>query len=290
MIVADELEADWRRVTIQQGLGDKKYGDQNTDGSHSIRSFYEPMREAGATARTMLESAAATKWGVPAARVPRQESRGGSRRQQSQSWALANWLRSRQSSRCRRQETLKFKSPSEFATSARTCPITDLDGHRRRQAPRSAWMRACPGWSTPPSSARPSSAASSRAWTTPKRARCAAFRKPSPSPRTRAPWAFQPLGGVAVIADNTWAAMQGRKKLKVDWDLGPNADYDSAAYKKQLLDDRAREPASRRATMGDVDAAFAKASKVHEAHITCRISRTLPWSRPWRWPNSRTAR
>ncbi|MEP9146473.1 hypothetical protein ABKU27_22250, partial [Enterobacter hormaechei] len=52
MIVADELEADWARVTIVQALGDVKYGSQNTDGSCSIRDFYEAMRAAGAAART----------------------------------------------------------------------------------------------------------------------------------------------------------------------------------------------------------------------------------------------
>src|ERR1700733_10347531 len=65
MVVADELEADWAKVKIQQAIGDKKYGDQNTDGSNSIKSFYQPMREAGATARTLLESAAASKWVLP---------------------------------------------------------------------------------------------------------------------------------------------------------------------------------------------------------------------------------
>jgi isoquinoline 1-oxidoreductase beta subunit len=64
-VVADELEADWKKVTIQQAVGDAKYGSQNTDGSNSISGFYEPMRVAGATARVMLESAAAAKWGVP---------------------------------------------------------------------------------------------------------------------------------------------------------------------------------------------------------------------------------
>ena len=39
MVVAEELDADWKRVKIQQAIGDKKYGDQNTDGSNSIRSF-----------------------------------------------------------------------------------------------------------------------------------------------------------------------------------------------------------------------------------------------------------
>src|SRR5436189_1715724 len=65
MVAADELEADWSRVRIEQGLGDTKYGDQNTDGSRSVRDFYEAFRRAGATARTMLVSAAATQWKAP---------------------------------------------------------------------------------------------------------------------------------------------------------------------------------------------------------------------------------
>src|SRR5947208_11898982 len=54
LVVADELDADWKRVKIEQAIGDPRYGDQNTDGSHSIRSFYDVMREAGATGRLML--------------------------------------------------------------------------------------------------------------------------------------------------------------------------------------------------------------------------------------------
>jgi len=60
----------WTRIEagkIEQAIGDKRYGDQNTDGSHSIRSFYDAMREAGATARFMLIQAAARQWHVPAA-------------------------------------------------------------------------------------------------------------------------------------------------------------------------------------------------------------------------------
>ena len=65
-VAADELEADWSRVTIEQGIGDPRYGDQNTDGSRSIRDFYDPFRHAGASARAMLISAAAAQWNVPA--------------------------------------------------------------------------------------------------------------------------------------------------------------------------------------------------------------------------------
>ena len=64
-IVADELDADWARVKIVQATGDEKYGDQDTDGSHSVRSFFEPLRQAGATARLMLVRAAAAQWDKP---------------------------------------------------------------------------------------------------------------------------------------------------------------------------------------------------------------------------------
>src|SRR5258707_11958864 len=64
MVLADELEADWERVKVIQATGDKKFGDQNTDGSRSVRQFYGVMREAGAAARHMLETAAAGTWGV----------------------------------------------------------------------------------------------------------------------------------------------------------------------------------------------------------------------------------
>ena len=65
MVVADEMEADWSRVHVQQAPGDeKKYGNQDTDGSRSTRHFLQPMRQCGAAMRTMLEQAAAKRWGV----------------------------------------------------------------------------------------------------------------------------------------------------------------------------------------------------------------------------------
>jgi len=69
------------------------------------------------------------------------------------------------------------------------------------------------------------------------------------------PAAFQPLGGVAVIADNTWAAFQGRKKLKATWDNGPNESYDSIAYKKELRE-TAHKPGKVIRSVGDSGKAF----------------------------------
>src|SRR5437667_4117242 len=70
LIVADEMEADWSGVRVQQAHGDEvKYGNQDTDGSRSTRHYLIPMRQIGASARAMLEAAAAKRWGVPVAEV-----------------------------------------------------------------------------------------------------------------------------------------------------------------------------------------------------------------------------
>jgi hypothetical protein len=66
LVLADELDADWNCVKVVQALGDPKFGDQNTDGSRSTWQFFGPMRVAGATARQMLETAAAHTWNFPA--------------------------------------------------------------------------------------------------------------------------------------------------------------------------------------------------------------------------------
>src|SRR5258707_10914785 len=73
MAIADEFEADWSRVRVAQSPGDEqKYGNQNTDGSRSLRHFLQPMRECGAAMRAMLETAAAQRWGVDIGEVTAQ--------------------------------------------------------------------------------------------------------------------------------------------------------------------------------------------------------------------------
>src|SRR6201994_2677309 len=70
MIVAEEMEADWSRVKVQQAHGDEvKFGNQDTDGSRSTRHYLIPMRQIGACARGMLEAAAAKRWNVPVTEV-----------------------------------------------------------------------------------------------------------------------------------------------------------------------------------------------------------------------------
>jgi isoquinoline 1-oxidoreductase subunit beta len=263
MVVADELEADWKRVTIQQAIGDKKYGDQNTDGSNSIRSFYQPMREAGATARTMLEGAAAAKWGVPASECHAKNHEvvhSASNRKAGFGELVADAAKQP----VPKKEDLKFKPVSEYRYIGKNIPITDLDDimagkttfgmDARRPGMVYASIERSPVIggklkSVDDSEARKVAGVSDIQT-------IEAFKGPA--------YMFQALGGVAVIANNTWAAMQGRKKLKIDWDPGPSASYDSVTYKK-VLQEAVRKPGTTERQVGDVDAAFAKASKFHEA-------------------------
>src|SRR6201987_3891872 len=76
--------------------------------------------------------------------------------------------------------------------------------------------------------------------------------------------AFQPLGGIAVIADNTWAAFQGRKKLNISWENGANENYNSDQYKSELRE-TSHNPCKVVRNIGDADAAFAKGGNIHEA-------------------------
>jgi isoquinoline 1-oxidoreductase beta subunit len=70
MVVAEEMEADWKKVKVAQAPGDEpKYGNQDTDGSRSLRHFIQPMRQCGASMRMMLEEAAAKRWGVDPSEV-----------------------------------------------------------------------------------------------------------------------------------------------------------------------------------------------------------------------------
>ena len=94
-----------------------------------------------------------------------------------------------------------------------------------------------------------------------------------------APPVFNPLGGVAVIARNTWAAMQGRKALKITWDDGPNASYDSAAFKADARGGgaQARPRGAQRRQRRRRDGERRQAARARST--TSRISRTRPWSR-----------
>ncbi|HEY6393089.1 MAG TPA: molybdopterin cofactor-binding domain-containing protein, partial [Bryobacteraceae bacterium] len=126
MVAADELDADWKRVKVEQAIGDQKYGSQNTDGSCSIRDFYIAFRQAGATARAMLQSAAAAKWNVPPTECKVQlhevvHSASGRKAGFGELVALAV------KQPVPKKEELVFKSPAEFRYVGKDMPTIDRD-------------------------------------------------------------------------------------------------------------------------------------------------------------------
>jgi isoquinoline 1-oxidoreductase subunit beta len=262
MIVAEELEADWKRVKIEQAIGDKKYGSQDTDGSESIRDFYDPMREAGATARMMLEGAAASKWSVPVSECQaknHQVVHAKSNRKLGYGELVA--LAAKQP--VPKKEQLKFKSPAEYRYVGKNVPIADLDDILEGKATFGMDARM-PGMVYASIEHPPVFGGKLKSYDDAEARKVRGVSKTLTIPAFKQPYGFQPLGGVAVIADNTWAAMQGRRKLKVDWDNGPNASLDSVAYKK-TLQQTARQACKVARNDGDVEAAFKKAVKIHEA-------------------------
>ena len=127
MIVADELDADWARVKIEQAIGDAKYGSQNTDGSCSIRDFYDAMRDAGATARMMLERAAADASGafpLPNAR-PKNHQVVHLPANRKLGYGELAALAAQQP--VPKKEELKFKSPAEYRYIGKDVPTVDRD-------------------------------------------------------------------------------------------------------------------------------------------------------------------
>ena len=126
MVLAEELNADWSRVRILQAIGDTKYGSQNTDGSCSVKDFYDAMRIAGASARTMLEQAAAARWKVPVESVAARNHavvHGASKR----SLPYAELVEAASALAVPDPKSLRFKPAAEYTLVGKTVAITDLD-------------------------------------------------------------------------------------------------------------------------------------------------------------------
>ncbi len=277
MIVAEELDADWKRVKVEQAVGDPKYGSQNTDGSASIRDFYEAMREAGATGRLMLERAAAGMWGVSPGECKAElhtvvSAKGGKKAGFGELAALA----AKQAVPAKSE--LRFKNKSEYRYVGKGVPIVDIDDIVTGRA-MFGQDAAMPGMLYASIERCPVIGGAVKGVDDTATLKVSGVRQTVAIDPFKPPCGFQPLGGIAVIADNTWAAMQGRKKLKVEWDLGANASYDSAAFRREMSE-TARKPGKVLRNAGDVEKAFVGAAKVHEAEYYTPLLSHAPMEPP----------
>ncbi len=261
-IVADELDADWAHVKVVQAIGSEKYGDQDTDGSHSVVSFFVPLREAGATARLMLVRAAAQQWGVSATECSTElnhviHKASGKKLGYGELATAASKLE------VPKMEELKLKPRGEWRYIGKPAAGYDLKDFCTGKAKYGQDTRMdgmlYASVAHPPvlgSTVKSVDDSATLAVTGVKQTATIDTFKP--------PVLFQALGGVAVLAGNTWAAFQGKKKLKIEWETSPHGVFSSDPYKKELQE-TARKPGKVVRDLGDVDAAFAKGGKIVEA-------------------------
>jgi isoquinoline 1-oxidoreductase beta subunit len=261
MIVADELGADWARVKVVQAPGDEKtYGNQDTDGSRSVRHFIQPMRQCGAAARQMLETAAAAKWGVPVGEVEAQVHEVV-HKPSGRKLGFGELAKDAAALPVPPEDKIKLKEQSAFRYmgkgNVRATDVVDITTGRATygQDVMLPGIKFAVVARPPVVGGKVASVDTSAAMKVPGVEKIVTL---APTP---APAKFAPLGGVAVIAKNTWAAMKGRDALKITWDDGPNKVYDSKAYKTQL-EESVKKPGKIERNEGDVDSALASAAKV----------------------------
>lgn len=261
MVAAEELDADPKMIRIEQAIGDPKYGSQNTDGSCSIRDFYDAMRDAGATARLMLERAAAAKWGVPASECKAGDHQVVHNSGRKLGYGELASLAAEQP--MPKKEELKYKSPSEYRYVGKELATIDRDDLTTGKGIFGIDARM-PGMLYASIERSPVLGGKLKSYDDQEARKVAGVRKTVVLPDVTPPHGFKPLGGVAVIADNTWAAIKGRERLKVEWESSDHASYESAAYKRALFE-TVRKPQKVVRNIGDVDAEFAKGGKTIEA-------------------------
>ena len=261
-VIADELEADWNRVTIQQAVGDKRLGDQNTDGSNSVRFYFKRMRVAGATARTMLEQAAAKKWQVPASECYA-DNHVVKHKGTAKSIGFGDLVDIAKSLDAPAESTLKLKPRDKWRYIGKDAPITDMDdiltgkavyGIDARMQNQLYAVIARP----------PVVGGKVKSFDATAAKKIPGVVDVRELPRFKGAPMFQPLGGIAVLANSTWAAWQGRDALNIEWDHGANANYDTTAFAKELKA-TVNKPGKVMRAEGNVKNAFSGASKVVKA-------------------------
>ncbi|HYA25350.1 MAG TPA: xanthine dehydrogenase family protein molybdopterin-binding subunit [Terriglobales bacterium] len=237
MILAEELEADWKQVSIEQAGASTLYGDQTTGGSASVRTTWDPMRKAGAAAREMLISAAALQWGVPRASCKAQNStviHADSNRRLSYGQLAGK------AAALPIPTDPPLKQAKDYEIVGKPVPRLDVpskvDGTAeygidfRLPGMKYAVLARCPVFA----------------------GKVATFDDRETKNVSGVSYVGK-IGdsAVAVVADSVWGAIAGRRALTIQWDEGQNASLNSAAIYDSLKKSASGKAASLYST-GDV--------------------------------------
>ena len=262
LVIADELEADWNRVKLVQAEGDEKYGDQNTDGSYSVRMFYMPLRRAGAAARMMLEQAAANEWQVDVSECKAKNHEVI--HTSGKAFGFGYLAEKAAELDVPEESSITLKDPEDFKFITRKTSIYDLEDIVTGKGnygldTKVEGCKVAVIFRPPVDGGSVKNFDGSAAMEVPGVLKV--FQMESPGfPTTY----HKPLGGVAVVAENTWSALKGREALQVDWDGGSNGDYNSTEYLEGMV--RKAESNGRiRREQGSIKKALADSPKLVKA-------------------------
>ena len=271
MILADELEADWQRVKIWQAPGDETKFDpagkdqQNTDGSRSTRHHFEIMRQLGAAGRYVLEQAAAKKWGVDPAEVYAKDHR-------IYHSGTGDWFDFGEVVDAAADIVVptgdaapKLKDKSQWKYIGRDMPMVDNYDMSTGGATYGADI-SVPGMKIAVVARPPVYRGKVKSYDASEALKVQGVEQVIEIPPLAddMPAEFRALGGIAVIGTNTWSVMEGRDRLVIEWDDGPNVTHDSSTYNGELVV-AARTGGHVIRDRGNVDEAMGAAARVMEA-------------------------
>jgi isoquinoline 1-oxidoreductase beta subunit len=231
-IVADELEADWEQVYVVQGKADKRYGSQGTAGSASIRQQYMKMRKVGAAARQMLEQAAADYWQIDKSLVTA-ENHNVINKQTGKSLSFGDLAELAAKLDAPDNKTVKVKDPKDFRYIGKEVKLFDQEDIIAGKATYAQDIQLpdmlIASIQRPPVVGGTVLSIDDSEARKVKGVVDVIQLKPRPLPV-----AVGPLSGVAVIATNTWAAHEGKKRLKITWQDGEHKVHNTKIYTQEL--------------------------------------------------------
>jgi len=264
-MVAEELCADWDRVTAKLGNANPAYGDQGTGGSQSIRSYITHTRQMGAVARQMLEQAAANQWNVKLDDVKAQDhfvtnKINGAKIGFGELASQASKLE------VPAPESVSLKPNSEFTLIGKDVALQGLQDIVEGKAQYAQDVQI-PGMLIASIERPPVVGGKTKSFDASEAKKVPGVIDVIRLKDRDYPVVVNPVSGVAVLATNTWAAIEGRKKLNIEWDHGDNQSHDSDAYRESLIK-KVNSKAKQIRIEGDVYAHEFNASKTVEATYT----------------------
>ena len=286
--IAEDLEADWKYVTVQQATGDAKFGNQNTDGSRSIRTLLKPMRKMGAMARSILEQAAAKKWNIAASDC-KAENHFVVNNTTGEKVFFGDLVEDAKTIAIPSDENIILKDKKDFKyIGKKVVRGIDMEDFLHGKANYGLDARL-PNMKFAAIARSPVTFGSVKSFDTSEATEITGVEQVVQLDRLIPPAGqfFGMLGGVAVIANNTWSAFQGKNNLNIEWESGSNKSYDTEKFKEKLISRIHNKAKVVPPFKGSVERAFNNADKVieatytmpHLAHAPMEVPNALAWVR-----------